>query len=123
MATNDYESGLKMMEELTTDAQQIQDQLLGEILSKNAETEYLQGFLHGQTDKQLFKKNVPIVTYEHLKPYIDRIANGEASSDILLVEPLTGSGTSGGLPKLVPTTAESAHKAATFNKLYRPVMI
>ncbi|MBA0610001.1 hypothetical protein Godav_010903 [Gossypium davidsonii] len=79
-----------MMEELTTDAQQIQDQLLGEILSKNAETEYLQRFLHGQTDKQLFKKNVPIVTYEHLKPYIDRIANGEASSDILLVEPLTG---------------------------------
>ncbi|KAK5810611.1 hypothetical protein PVK06_025927 [Gossypium arboreum] len=90
MATNDYESGLKMLEELTTDAQQIQDQLLGEILSKNAETEYLQGFLHGQTDKQLFKKNVPIVTYEHLKPYIDRIANGEASSDILLVEPLIG---------------------------------
>ncbi|XP_012473146.1 indole-3-acetic acid-amido synthetase GH3.17 [Gossypium raimondii] len=127
MATNDYESGLKMMEELTTDAQQIQDQLFGEILSKNAETEYLQGFLHGQTDKQLFKKKVPIVTYEHLKPYIDRIANGEASSDILLVEPLTGfslsSGTSGGLPKLVPTTAESAHKTATFNKLYRSVMI
>ncbi|KAL1155508.1 hypothetical protein V6Z11_A08G029400 [Gossypium hirsutum] len=127
MATNDYESGLKMLEELTTDAQQIQDQLLGEILSKNAETEYLQGFLHGQTDKQLFKKNVPIVTYEHLKPYIDRIANGEASSDLLLVEPLIGfslsSGTSGGLPKLIPTTAESAHITATFNKLYRSLMI
>ncbi|MBA0708500.1 hypothetical protein Golax_023610, partial [Gossypium laxum] len=102
-----------MLEEITTNARQIQEQLLGEILCKNAETEYLQGFLHGQTDKQLFKKNVPIVTYDHIKPYIDRIANGKASSDILLVEPLIGfslsSGTAGGQPKLIPITAESAN--------------
>ncbi|KAE8667032.1 Indole-3-acetic acid-amido synthetase GH3.17 [Hibiscus syriacus] len=90
MATNDYESGLKMLEELTTNARQIQDQLLGEILTKNAGTEYLSRFLHGQNDKRLFRKNVPVVAYEDLKPYIDRIANGEASSDILLAEPLTG---------------------------------
>ncbi|KAK8488520.1 hypothetical protein V6N11_045083 [Hibiscus sabdariffa] len=76
-----------MLEELTTNAQQIQDQLLCEILGRNAGTEYLRRFLHGQTDKQLFKTNVPIVAYEDLKPYIDRIANGEASSDILLAEP------------------------------------
>ncbi|MBA0553229.1 hypothetical protein Golob_012429 [Gossypium lobatum] len=102
-----------MLEEITTNARQIQEQLLGEILCKNAETEYLRGFLHGQTDKQLFKKNVPIVTYDHIKPYIDRIANGKASSDILLVEPLIGfslsSGTAGGQPKLIPITAESAN--------------
>ena len=89
MARNEYEAGLKMMEELTTNAQQIQEQVLGEILRRNAETEYLGGFLHGQTDKQLFKNNVPIVTYEDIKPYIDRIANGE-TSDILLAEPVTG---------------------------------
>lgn len=90
MEKNDHERVLKMLEELTTNAREIQDELLGKILSKNAETEYLQGFLHGQTDKQVFKKNVPIVTYEHVKPYIDRIANGEASSNILLTEPLAG---------------------------------
>ncbi|XP_040947660.1 indole-3-acetic acid-amido synthetase GH3.15 isoform X1 [Gossypium hirsutum] len=115
MATNGNEGGLKMIEELTTNAEQIQDEELGEILSRNAGTEYLRGFLHGQTEKQLFKKNVPIVTYEDLKPYIDRIANGE-TSDILLAEPVTGfflsSGTSGGQPKLIPVSAEYHKKGA-----------
>ncbi|KAG8501752.1 hypothetical protein CXB51_003952 [Gossypium anomalum] len=116
MATNGYEGGLKMIEELTTNAEQIQDEVLREILSRNAGTEYLRGFLHGQTEKQLFKKNVPIVTYEDLKPYIDRIANGE-TSDILLAEPVTGSGTSGGQPKLMPVTAENNKKGALFETL------
>ncbi|MBA0679201.1 hypothetical protein Goari_010989, partial [Gossypium aridum] len=111
-----------MLEEITTNARQIQEQLLGEILCKNAETEYLQGFLHGQTDKQLFKKNVPIVTYDHIKPYIDRIANGKASSDILLVEPLIGSGTSGGQPKLIPITAESANVTEALGNLHLSLM-
>ncbi|KAK5825830.1 hypothetical protein PVK06_020698 [Gossypium arboreum] len=52
-------------------------------------SQYLKGFLHGQTDKQLFKKNVLIVTYEDVKPYIDRIVSGE-TSDILLTKPITG---------------------------------
>ncbi|XWS52081.1 hypothetical protein CRYUN_Cryun11dG0036600 [Craigia yunnanensis] len=125
MASNEYEAGLKMMEELTTNAQQIQEQVLGEILRRNAETEYLRGFLHGQTDKQLFKNNVPIVTYEDIRPYIDRIANGEAS-DILSAEHITGffrsSGTSEGQPKLIPATAELANKKQIFNTLYRSVM-
>lgn len=88
MATNEYEvDGLKMMEELTINAHQVQEEVLGEILKRNAETEYLKGFLNGQSGKQLFKNNVPIVTYEDIKPYVDRIANGEPS-DILLAEPV-----------------------------------
>ncbi|KAB2085575.1 hypothetical protein ES319_A05G407500v1 [Gossypium barbadense] len=102
MATNGYEGGLKTIEELTTNAEQIQD------------------------EKQLFKKNVPIVTYEDLKPYIDRIANGE-TSDILLGEPVTGfylsSGTSGGQPKLMPVTAEFANKWELFRGLYESSVI
>ncbi|TYI85915.1 hypothetical protein E1A91_D04G030100v1 [Gossypium mustelinum] len=121
MATNGCEGRLKMIEELTTNAEQIQDEVLGEILRRNAGTEYLRGYLHGQTEKQLFKKNVPMVTYEDLKPYIDRIANGE-TSDILLAEPITGfflsSGTSGGQPKLMPVTAEVANKWELFRGLY-----
>ncbi|XVE50221.1 hypothetical protein DITRI_Ditri01bG0144500 [Diplodiscus trichospermus] len=116
---------LKMMEELTTNAQQIQEQLLEEILMKNAATEYLSRFLNGHADRQLFKKNVPIVSYEDIKPYIDRIANGEPS-DILLAEPLTefyrSTGTSGGQPKLIPATAEIADKRAILQTLSEPVM-
>ncbi|XWS52080.1 hypothetical protein CRYUN_Cryun11dG0036500 [Craigia yunnanensis] len=126
MARNEYEAGLKMMEELTTNAQQIQELVLGEILRRNAETEYLRGFLHGQTDKQLFKNNVPIITYEDIKPYIDRIVNGE-TSNILLAEHVIGffrsSGTSGGQPKLITATAEFANKMAIFQSLLGSVMI
>ncbi|XP_022753986.1 indole-3-acetic acid-amido synthetase GH3.17-like isoform X2 [Durio zibethinus] len=125
MARSECEAGMKMMEELTTNAQQIQEQVLGEILRRNAGTEYLSGFLHGQIDKKLFKNNVPIVTYEDIKPYIDRIANGEPS-DILLAEPVIqfyrSSGTSGGQPKLIPTTAELANKWPIFRTLLQSVM-
>ncbi|XP_038991078.1 indole-3-acetic acid-amido synthetase GH3.17-like [Hibiscus syriacus] len=108
-STNDNKDGLKMIEELTTNAQQIQEQVLQQILETNGGTEYLSRFINGQTDKQCFKTKVPIVTYEDVKPYIDRIANGE-TSNILVTEPVvefyTSTGTSGGLPKLIPVTAQ-----------------
>ncbi|EOY13045.1 PREDICTED: indole-3-acetic acid-amido synthetase GH3.17 [Theobroma cacao] len=126
MATNEYEvDGLKMMEELTINAHQVQEQVLGEILKRNAETEYLKGFLNGQSGKQLFKNNVPVVTYEDIKPYVDRIANGEPS-DILLAEPVIefhrSSGTSGGQPKLIPATVELSKKMAVFHTLSASVL-
>ncbi|XP_021287734.1 indole-3-acetic acid-amido synthetase GH3.17-like [Herrania umbratica] len=124
MAAERHQAGLKILEKLTTDAYQIQEQVLEEILNRNAGTEYLRGFLNGQCDKQLFKKNVPIVTYDDIEPYIHRIANGE-SSDILLAEPVTGfyrsTGTSGGQPKLIPSTAEK-DKGALFQTLKESVM-
>ncbi|PPS04668.1 hypothetical protein GOBAR_AA15985 [Gossypium barbadense] len=116
MAMNGYEGGLKMIEELTTNAEQTQDEVLREILSRNVGTGYLMGFLHGQTEKWLFKKNVLVVTYEDLKPFIDRIANRE-TSEILLAKPVTGSGTSGGQPKLMPVTAEYQKNGALYDTL------
>ena len=83
-----FENGMKILQELTTNAHQIQEQVLGDILMRNAGTEYLRGFLNGQADKQLFGRNIPIVTYEDIKPYINHIANGE-TSDILLADPIT----------------------------------
>ncbi|KAK6229414.1 hypothetical protein SCA6_018365 [Theobroma cacao] len=126
MATNECEvDGLKMMEELTINAHQVQEQVLGEILKRNAETEYLKGFLNGQSGKQLFKNNVSVVTYEDIKPYVDRIANGEPS-DILLAEPVIefhrSSGTSGGQPKLIPATVELSKKMAVFHTLSASVL-
>lgn len=88
METRDYENGLKFLEELTENGHRIHEQVLEEILLRNAGTEYLSRFLNGHTDKQLFKNNVPIVTYEDIKPCIDRIANGE-TSNILLADPIS----------------------------------
>lgn len=52
MATrNEFEDGLKRIEELTTNAEQIQEEVLGQILKRNAATEYLSRYLHGKTDK------------------------------------------------------------------------
>ncbi|KAK8573688.1 hypothetical protein V6N13_009776 [Hibiscus sabdariffa] len=73
--TEIYENGMKILEDLTNNAHEIQDQVLEEILTRNAGTEYLSRFfLNGQVDKQNFKTNVPIVTYDGTKPYIYRIA-------------------------------------------------
>ena len=71
---------MSVLEDVTSNAKQIQDSVLEAILSRNAQTEYLKGFLNGQLDKQSFKKNLPLVTYEDYRPYIDRIADGESSN-------------------------------------------
>lgn len=78
----------KDLEELTSNVKQIQDDVLEEILKANANTEYLRCFLHGRTDRELFKKNVPVVSYDDVKPYLDRVANGEPS-DIISGELIT----------------------------------
>ncbi|XP_052203923.1 indole-3-acetic acid-amido synthetase GH3.17 [Diospyros lotus] len=121
----DNEAGLKLLEDLTTNANQIQQQVLDEILTRNARTEYLASFLKGQPDKQLFKSQVPIVNYEDIKPYIERIANGEPSHIISaqpITELLTSSGTSGGKPKMMPSTAEELDRKTFFYNLLVPVM-
>ncbi|CAN6551064.1 unnamed protein product [Malus baccata var. baccata] len=122
---NDSECGLKLLEDLTTNAYEVQQQVLEEILSKNAQTEYLKGFLNGHHDKIDFKKKVPVVNYEDVKPYIERIANGEPSEIISaqkITELLTSSGTSGGQPKMMPSTVEDLDRKTFFYNLLVPVM-
>uniref|UniRef100_A0A1J3EBL1 4-substituted benzoates-glutamate ligase GH3.12 n=1 Tax=Noccaea caerulescens TaxID=107243 RepID=A0A1J3EBL1_NOCCA len=98
-------SVLKDLEELTSNAKQIQDDMLEEILKVNTNTEYLRRFLGGRSDKDFFRKNVPVVSYEDVRPYIERVANGEPS-DVISGEPIThflmSSGTSGGKQKIFP---------------------
>ncbi|WZZ70233.1 hypothetical protein YC2023_081603 [Brassica napus] len=107
--TTNQKACLSLLEDITSNANQIQDSVLEAILSRNAHTEYLRGFLNGQVDKQSFKNNLPVVTYEDYHSYIDRIANGEPF-DLICDRPiivlLASSGTSGGVPKLIPFTAE-----------------
>lgn len=92
------EGGLKVLEELTRNASQIQDQLLLNILSQNANTEYLLRFhlmnhhhldpINNNNIKQVFKERVPVVVYEDIKPYIQRIASGQPSH-IISAQPIT----------------------------------
>ncbi|CAG7900654.1 unnamed protein product [Brassica rapa] len=116
---------LSLLEDITSNANQIQDSVLEAILTRNAHTEYLRGFLNGQVDKQSFKNNLPVVTYEDYHSYIDRIANGEPF-DLICDRPiivlLASSGTSGGVPKLIPFTAEELEQRMLFMSLYRPIL-
>ncbi|XP_057492912.1 indole-3-acetic acid-amido synthetase GH3.17-like [Actinidia eriantha] len=119
------EAGMKLLEYLTTDVKQIQEQVLDEILTQNANTDYLRGFLDCKTEKELFKKGVPVINYEDIKPYIERIANGEPSEIISaqpITELLTSSGTSGGQPKMMPSTAEELERKTFFYNILVPVM-
>lgn len=80
---------LKVLEDLTSNVKQIQDNVLEEILTLNTNTKYLQSFFHGRFGKEIFKKTVPVVTYEDVKPYIERVVNGEPSN-VISARPITG---------------------------------
>ena len=80
---------LEFIEDVTTNADQVQRRILAEILSSNAGVEYLKRHgLGGHTDRDTFKKLVPVIAYEDIKPDIDRIANGD-SSPILCSKPIS----------------------------------
>ncbi|XP_043706982.1 indole-3-acetic acid-amido synthetase GH3.17-like isoform X2 [Telopea speciosissima] len=124
---NDREGSMNLVEDLTMNANQVQQQILHEILTQNADTEYLKGFLSSGDHflRELFKKKVPIVNYEDIKPHIERIANGEPSQIISaqpITELLTSSGTSGGQPKWMPSTAEELDRKTFLYNLLVPVM-
>ncbi|KAJ7981368.1 putative Indole-3-acetic acid-amido synthetase GH3.3, partial [Quillaja saponaria] len=123
----DYnKKALNFIKEVTSKADEIQKQVLSEILTQNANIEYLQRHgLDGCTDRETFKKMIPVVDYENIKPDIDRIANGN-TSPILCYEPIseffTSSATSGGECKLIPMTEDAIQKTLLFFSLLMPVM-
>ncbi|KAK9286206.1 hypothetical protein L1049_014590 [Liquidambar formosana] len=117
---------LQFIEEMTRNADSVQEKVLAEILSRNAETEYLKRYqLGGATDRDTFKSKVPVVTYEDIQPEIQRIANGDGSP-ILSAHPisefLTSSGTSAGERKLMPTIKEELDRRQLLYSLLMPVM-
>ncbi|XP_062020423.1 probable indole-3-acetic acid-amido synthetase GH3.1 [Rosa rugosa] len=117
---------LQFIEQTTRNADAVQETVLAEILSRNAETEYLRRYkLGGATDRKSFKSNLPVITYENLQPEIQRIANGDRSP-ILSAHPisefLTSSGTSAGERKLMPTIQEEWDRRQSLYNLLMPVM-
>ncbi|KAI5059095.1 hypothetical protein GOP47_0025414 [Adiantum capillus-veneris] len=83
------DSTIADFEEETRNAAAVQSKVLSEILRRNAETEYLREVcgLDGSVDALSFKQKVPLVTHSELKPYFDRIADGEQAA-ILTAEPI-----------------------------------
>ncbi|KAL4566843.1 hypothetical protein LXL04_030968 [Taraxacum kok-saghyz] len=117
---------LQFIEDVTSKPDDIQRQVLIEILSQNADVEYLNRHgLSGDTDREKFKKLVPVVTYEDLQNDITRIANGDKSpifSSHPISEFLTSSGTSGGERKLMPTIEDELGRRSLLYSLLMPVM-
>ncbi|RZC53235.1 hypothetical protein C5167_012086 [Papaver somniferum] len=120
---------LQFIEEITTNVDEVQTQVLSEILSGNAQVEYLQRHgLNGHTDRETFKKVIPVVCYEDLIPDIDPlIANGNSITSSILGSRLIkqfirSTGTSSGVRKLIPLTQEQEDKIWHFQDLVMPVI-
>ncbi|GMH06382.1 hypothetical protein Nepgr_008222 [Nepenthes gracilis] len=122
----EHEKALQLIEEVTSNCDAVQEKVLAEILSRNAETEYLKRCrLNRRTDREAFKSKVPVITYDDIQPEIQRIANGNFSP-ILSAQPisefLTSSGTSAGERKLMPTIQEELDRRQLLYSLLMPVM-
>ncbi|KAF9609562.1 hypothetical protein IFM89_017201 [Coptis chinensis] len=117
---------LEYIEDVTSNPDDVQKRVLAEITTRNAHVEYLQRHgLNGRTDRETFKKIMPVITYEDLQPDISRIADGDTSpilSGLPISELLTSSGTSAGERKLMPTTEEEHGRRSLFYSLIMPVM-
>nr|XP_043607969.1 indole-3-acetic acid-amido synthetase GH3.6-like [Erigeron canadensis] len=116
---------LEFIEDVTSNPGAVQQRILYEILTQNANVEYLlRHGLSGHTDRETFKKLIPVVTYEDLHNDITRIANGDKSPILSShpVEFLTSSGTSGGERKLFPTISDELGRKFFFYNLTMPVM-
>ncbi|KAJ0548094.1 putative GH3 family protein [Helianthus annuus] len=71
---------LQFIEDVTSNPDEVQQRILTEILTQNATVEYLHRHgLSSRTDRESFKKLIPVVTYEDLHNDIIRIANGDKS--------------------------------------------
>ncbi|CAN8283978.1 unnamed protein product [Cochlearia groenlandica] len=118
---------LRFIKEMTRNVDLVQKKVIKEILSRNSDTEYLKRFgLKGcVTNRKLYKNKVPVITYDDIKPEIQRIANGDRSmilSSYPINEFLTSSGTSAGERKLMPTIEEDMDRRQLLYSLLMPVM-
>ncbi|KAJ7950354.1 Indole-3-acetic acid-amido synthetase GH3.3 [Quillaja saponaria] len=126
MMADHNKKALNFIEEITSNADEIQNRVLAEILSQNTNVEYLQRHgIDGRTDKETFKKLIPVIDYEYIKEDIDRIANGD-TSPILCSKPITefysSSATSSGESKLIPSTEDGLAKRLLCFSLLGPVI-
>ncbi|KAF7113024.1 hypothetical protein RHSIM_RhsimUnG0168600 [Rhododendron simsii] len=120
------EEALTELEKLTGKPGEVQESILKGILERNGETEYLNKYMtKGSKDVGEFKRRVSVIMYNRIRPYIQRIANGEDSSLITghpITEMLCSSGTSAGEPKLMPSIAEDLDRRTFLYNLIMPII-
>lgn len=119
------EEALKELERLTAKAGEVQEYILEEILTRNGDTEYLNKYMKGAKDVHSFKSRVPVIGYNGIKPYVQRIIHGEDSSLLTshpITEMLCSSGTSNGEPKLMPSIAEDLDRRTFVYNLIMPIV-
>ena len=100
---------MKRLEKIRNEGVPLQHTMLSDFLERGAHTTYGNKFgFKSIVDYQEFKKNVPIVTYEDLQPYIRRMMSGE--SDVLWPGKVKwfakSSGTTSDKSKYLPITDE-----------------
>ncbi|TVU50749.1 hypothetical protein EJB05_02138, partial [Eragrostis curvula] len=127
--TTTYAEKLGFSEVMITDVDAVQERVLAEILGRNGDSEYLvkKCGLAGATDRAAFRAKVPMVSYEDLQPYIQRIADGDRSPLLTgaahpVSEFLTSSGTSGGERKQLPTFEDEVDRRQLLFGLVMPVI-
>ncbi len=119
-------SGLKGLwswrrfEKTTKHPEEVQLKLLRRILNANQRTAY--GLHHGfggMRSVEEFQKGVPIADYERLRPWVERLKEGQRG--VLTAEnPYMFNMTSGttGQPKLIPATAATGHMTKRLSRLW-----
>ena len=109
---------------------QVQRDTLVELLRRAAETEYgLKYDFNSILTAEQYRERLPIIHYEELAPYSERLMNGE--QNLLWPEPITwfakSSGTTAAKSKFIPVSKESLENChfrggkdviSIFNKLY-----
>jgi hypothetical protein len=107
---------LRPWHESVADPSAAQEQVLRNLLQEYARTGY--GIEHGASDVssiEEYRAAFPVVTYEEMKPLIDRVMAGE--EDLLLSEPPVGwaitRGTTKGESKFIPMTASDLRMRAS----------
>ncbi|PWA50570.1 auxin-responsive GH3 family protein [Artemisia annua] len=124
--TQKNKNTLQFIEDVTSSPDQVQNRVLTEILTQNANVEYLKRHgLYGNANRDTFKKLIPVITYDDLQHDVTRIANGDKSpilSSHPISEFLTSSGTSGGERKLMPTIEAELGRRSLLYSLLMPVM-
>lgn len=84
-----HKTALQFIEDVTTNADQVQRRVLSEILEQNSDAEYLRRHgLVGSRGADAFRRLIPVVTYEDLEQDIQRIAQGD-TSPILCCRPIS----------------------------------
>ncbi|MDD5427644.1 MAG: GH3 auxin-responsive promoter family protein [Candidatus Omnitrophica bacterium] len=107
-------------ENATKDPIRAQERVLLKYLKRNADTEYGRKYdISSIRSIEEFRSRLPMVNYENIRPYVDRIAKGEKkvlTSDEVIFFGIT-SGTTG-TPKLIPVTKYSQNKKTALMSLW-----